>query len=221
MIVAPTQHLPGGARVRENPARLLPPARRNTLLGAPAPRAAVLGALPRNARAHVDCHAEQDVDQPLTRHPSPYDGPPTVSGPADLPPREARFTFLAACTTAGCGRLVRDEWISLAAALTHAGFRAVTGALRPAPDGPAARIARTVHDHVLAPPPADRPRSWFRRMLDTSRAPSRWRVRRRPGGLTELHHLRGAGAPHPALLDERALLPDHPSARVSCAHYGV
>lgn len=197
LLVTPTVgELPGAARTRAHLDRLLPRGRRTVLTGPKATRARVSAALPRHVWTHFDCHAVQNLNEPLNSHLALHDGPLTVSDLADLPTARAEFAFLAACTTGTGGNQVRDEWVSLTAALMYAEFPTVIGTIWPVPDGPTARIAQGVYDRLI-------PRR-------------RWRFRL-PLTSPQLR----AHALHAALLDERKRHPDHPSAWVSFVHYGV
>ncbi len=203
LLVSPeAQHLPGATRTRAHLAELLPEAGRTTLHGADATRAGVGAALTEHAWTHFDCHAVQNLDEPFESHLSLHDEPLTVSDLADISSARAEFAFLAACTTAAGGDLVRDEWISLAAALMYSEFQAVIGTLWPVPDGPTARIAQDVYSELV-------PRT-ARRAFRLRRAPA-------PG----LDTSRSAHALRLALLRERGRRPHHPTAWVSFVHYGV
>jgi CHAT domain-containing protein len=102
---------------------------RTTLVGPEATWDEVCKALPQHAWTHIDCHAVQSLDEPLKSHLSLHDRPLTVADLAELPSNGAEFALLAACTTAAGGSLVRDEWVSLAAALMYSEFQAVIGTL--------------------------------------------------------------------------------------------
>lgn len=154
--------------------------------------------LPRHAWAHFGCHAVQNFDEPLSSRLTLHDRDPTVADLTELPRSATEFAMLAARTTAADGSLVRDEWVSLAAALMHAEYQAVIGTLWPVPDGPRrpgrVRGATPVRRGVAG--------RRGRRCRAVEVAP-------------------GAHALHRALLRERARRPGHPSAWVSFVHYGV
>ncbi|MFH8407048.1 CHAT domain-containing protein [Streptomyces sp. NPDC018019] len=200
LLVTPdTAHLPGAARLHARLRELMPHWRRTVLAGADATRDRVRSALPEHAWAHFDCHGVQDLDEPLKSHLALGDEPLTVSDLADLCCARAEFAMLAACTTAAGGDLVRDEWISLAAALMYAEYQSVIGTLWPVADAPTARIAQSVYEHLL---PVPKPLG---------------RLFARPA----LRYAAGADALRLAVREERSRRPRHPSAWVSFVHYGV
>ncbi|MGK5638624.1 CHAT domain-containing protein [Streptomyces sp. URMC 126] len=233
LLVAPAVgELPATKRTLADLATLLPRRQRTSLVGSEATWDKVREELPRHAWAHFDCHAVQNFDEPLTSRLSLHDRDLTVADLTELPGNATEFALLAACTTAAGGSLVRDEWVSLAAALMYAEYQAVIGTLWPVPDGPTARIARDVYAALI--PPAEEPRSSER----TDAASSKWRrfLRRllpfagrrssapKPPGLfrtVDLNAFDSARALQRALLRERDRRPDHPSAWVSFVHYGV
>nr|WP_239134969.1 CHAT domain-containing protein [Streptomyces sp. SID12488] len=231
LLVAPAAgHLPAAARTLAKLAVLLPRKQRTTLVGPEATWDEVRKALPQHAWTHIDCHAVQSLDEPLKSHLSLHDRPLTVADLAELPSGEADFALLAACTTAAGGSLVRDEWVSLAAALMYSEFQAVIGTLWPVPDGPTARIAQDIYaeliplpaegttDRTTAKPPMRRRLvRWLRRLITSSGQESQEPASRR----VDLNSRRSAHALRRALLSERARRPDHPSAWVSFVHYGV
>ncbi|MFC5218405.1 CHAT domain-containing protein [Streptomyces coerulescens] len=193
LLVAPhPELLPGSARIRAHLEARFGPEDRTVLSGPEATRARVRDALPKHAWTHFDCHAEQDLDDPLRSRLSLHDDPLTLTDLIELPSSQAEFAFLAACATAAGGELVHDEWISLAAALMYSEFQAVIGTLWPVYDSPTARITRNVYDRLAAE--EERPL---------------------------LSHVRSAHALQAALREERLRLPEHPSAWVSFVHYGV
>ncbi|MFI6086224.1 CHAT domain-containing protein [Streptomyces sp. NPDC051217] len=202
LLVAPdTTYLPGAGRFHALLCELIPWWYRTTLSDAEATHARVSEALLKNPWTQFDCHAVQDLGEPLKSHLVLHDQPLTVSDLADLPFSQAEFALLAACTTAVGGDLVRDEWISLAAALMYSGFQSVIGTLWPVPDGPTARIAESVYEHLMR----------------KRRGGPVWQFFRRP----TLDHARSAEALRLAVLKERRNRPDHPSAWASFVHYGV
>jgi len=229
LLVAPAAgELPATRRTLSWLATLLPHRQRTSLVGPQATWDTVHEELPRHAWAHFDCHAVQNFDEPLTSRLTLYDRDLTVADLTELPRSATEFALLAACTTAAGGSLVRDEWVSLAAALMYAEYQAVIGTLWPVPDGPTARIARDVYAALL-PSAEESPHD-----EGTDAAPSRWRrlLRRlfpftgrrtasKPSRTVDLDAVHSAHALHRALLRERARRPDHPSAWVSFVHYGV
>lgn len=231
LLVAPAAgHLPAAARTLAKLAVLLPWKQRTTLVGPEATWDEVRKALPQHAWTHIDCHAVQSLDEPLKSHLSLHDRPLTVADLAELPSGEAEFALLAACTTAAGGSLVRDEWVSLAAALMYSEFQAVIGTLWPVPDGPTARIAQDIYAELIPLPaertpdrPTAKPPMWrrfvrrLRKLFTGSGQESPEPASRR----VDLNARRSAHALRRALLSERARRPDHPSAWVSFVHYGV
>ncbi|WP_180268774.1 CHAT domain-containing protein [Streptomyces sp. Ru87] len=232
LLVAPAAgDLPATKRTLVGLAKLLPRGQRTRLVGSDATWDKVHEELPRHAWAHFDCHAVQNFDEPLTSRLSLHDRDLTVADLIELPGSSTEFALLAACTTAAGGSFVRDEWVSLAAALMYAEYQAVIGTLWPVPDGPTARIARDVYAALI--PPVEEPltsehtratSSKWRRFLrcllpfprHRSAAPNP-----RPSRTVDLNAFDSAHALHRALLCERARRPDHPSAWVSFVHYGV
>lgn len=233
LLVAPaTGELPATKRTLVRLATLLPRRQRTSLVGSEATWNKVHEELPRHAWAHFDCHAVQNFDEPLTSRLSLHDRDLTVADLTELPGSSTEFALLAACTTAAGGSLVRDEWVSLAAALMYAEYQAVIGTLWPVPDGPTARIARDVYAELI--PPVEEPLS----SEHTDAASSKWRrflrrllpfagrrsVAPKPplsSRTVDLNAFDSAHALHRALLRERDRRPDHPSAWVSFVHYGV
>lgn len=199
LVAADSDSLPGAGRFHAHLEQVVSRRHRTALLDADATHAKVSEALPKHAWTHFNCHAVQDLREPLKSHLVLHDKPLTVSDLADLPIARAKFAVLAACTTAAGGELVRDEWISLTAAL-YPGFQSVIGTLWPVPDGPTARITQSVYES-LSRVPRRRPLSWLLRPA--------------------LSNSNGADALRLAVLAERAERPDHPSAWVSFVHYGV
>lgn len=232
LLVAPaTGELPATKRTLARLSTLLPRRQRTSLVGSEATWDKVHEELPHHAWVHFDCHAVQNFDEPLTSRLSLHDRDLTVADLIELPGNSTEFALLAACTTAAGGSLVRDEWVSLAAALMYAEYQAVIGTLWPVPDGPTARIARDVYAVLI--PPAEEPlnsedtdatspkwRRFLRRILSFAGRRSApkppWSSR-----TVDLNAINSADALHRALLRERDRRPDHPSAWVSFVHYGV
>lgn len=231
LLVTPAAgHLPATARTLAKLAVLLPQTQRTTLVGPEATWDNVREALPQHAWTHFDCHAVQSLDEPLKSHLSLHDRALTVADLAELPNNSAEFALLAACTTAAGGSLVRDEWVSLAAALMYSEFQAVIGTLWPVPDGPTARISQDVYAKLLPRPEepataraAARPPIWRRllRWLPFVGAGPASQQTARPSRPVDLDTRHSARALRLALLSERARHPDHPSAWVPFVHYGV
>jgi hypothetical protein len=229
LLVAPTAgELPAARRTLARIATLLPLGQRTSLVGSEATWAKVHEELPRHAWAHFDCHAVQNFDEPLTSRLSLHDRDLTVADLTELPRGSAEFALLAACTTAAGGSLVRDEWVSLAAALMYAEYQAVIGTLWPVPDGPTARIARDIYAALI--PPAEEPRSsghsdatsskWRRFLRRLLLFAGRRSTEPKPRTV-DINPIDTAHALQRALLRERDRCPDHPSAWVSFVHYGV
>lgn len=233
LLVAPaTSELPATKRTLTRLATLLPRRQRTSLVGSEATWAKVHEELPRHAWAHFDCHAVQNFDEPLTSRLSLHDRDLTVAELAELPNRSTEFALLAACTTAAGGSLVRDEWVSLAAALMYAEYQAVIGTLWPVPDGPTARIARDVYAALIPHPEeplssehtgatSSKWRRFLRRLLLFAGRQSTALKRPWSPRTVDLNAFDSAHALHRALLRERDRRPDHPSAWVSFVHYGV
>ncbi|WP_158854845.1 CHAT domain-containing protein [Saccharothrix deserti] len=143
------ESLPGAARTRAHLEDLLPAERRTTLEGVAVTRAAVEAQLRRHVWAHFDCHGVQHLDKPFDGGLVLRDGTLTVADLAGIRHDHAEFAFLAACRTAVGGDRIPDEAITLTAALQHAGYQNVIGALWSVPDRPAARITRSVYDAIV------------------------------------------------------------------------
>lgn len=200
LVAADSSHLPGAGRFHAHLRHLVSWWHRTALMDTDATHAKVSKALPQHAWTHFDCHAVQDLNEPLKSHLVLHDKPLTVSDLADLPFAHAEFAVLAACTTAAGGESVRDEWVSLTAALMYSEFQSVIGTLWPVPDGPSARITQSLYTALI-------------------RVPRRWPL---PGfARRTLSHANSADALRLAVLAERANRPDHPSAWVSFVHYGI
>jgi len=233
LLVAPaTGELPATKRTLARLATLLPRRQRTSLVGSEATWDKVHQELPRHAWAHFDCHAVQNFDEPLTSRLSLHDRDLTVADLTELPGSSTEFALLAACTTAAGGSLVRDEWVSLAAALMYAEYQAVIGTLWPVPDGPTARIARDVYAALI--PRVEEPlsgehtdatvskwRRFLRRLLPFAGRRSAAPKPPWPSSTVDLNAAGSAHALHRALLRERNRRPDHPSAWVSFVHYGI
>ncbi|GAA2592299.1 hypothetical protein GCM10010435_83790 [Winogradskya consettensis] len=149
LVMPQPSELPGAARTRALLDNLFqaPPA--TVRAGPEATLNQVLQDLTDHSWVHFDCHAVQDLRNPLLSRLTLHDQPLTIAALADLPATQAEFAFLAACATAAGGDQVYDEWISLTAALMNAGFPAVVGTLWPVADAPTARITKRIYEHII------------------------------------------------------------------------
>lgn len=143
------ESLPGATRTRAYLEKLFPADRRTTLEGKAVTRTSVGTELRRHMWAHFDCHGVQDLNSPFQGGLVLHGQTLTVADLAGIRHDRAEFAFLAACTTAIGGAHIPDEAITLTAALQHAGYQNVIGTLWEVPDRAAARIARSVYDHLV------------------------------------------------------------------------
>ncbi|WP_125785629.1 CHAT domain-containing protein [Amycolatopsis sp. WAC 01375] len=121
------------------------------LYGDQATRAAVLEALTGHERAHLACHAAQNVRMPtagclvLTDH---EESPLTVRDIARLNLTSAEFAYLSACATGRGGIALTEEAVHLASAFQVAGYRHVVATLWPIWDAVAPVFAEAVYKAI-------------------------------------------------------------------------
>lgn len=132
------------------------PGDRHTLLeGSTATRERVSQELPRHRWAHLSCHGDQDLAQPLQGGLLLYDGMISFD---DLIARRhhGEYAFLSACKTATGGLSLADEAITIASALHYTGYRHVIATSWTVPDSKASELANSVYafltpDGVFSP----------------------------------------------------------------------
>jgi hypothetical protein len=118
------------------------------LAGAEATVAAVHDAVERHRRVHLSCHGHQDLDDPSAAGLVLTDGNLTISR-LSTARYTGEFVFLSACRTATGGVHLPDEVITLAAALSYAGYRHVLATIWSVDPAVAAELAESVYDVLL------------------------------------------------------------------------
>src|ERR1039457_6484650 len=123
--------------------------------GSTATRERVSQELPRHRWAHLSCHGDQALAQPLQGGLLLYDGMISFD---DLIARRhhGEYAFLSACKTATGGLSLADEAITIASALHYTGYRHVIATSWTVPDSKASELANSVYafltpDGVFSP----------------------------------------------------------------------
>ncbi len=117
--------------------------------GAGATIAEVETAMARHRWIHVSCHGYQDIYDPSRAGLILTDG--TLTIPRISAGRHSgEFAFLSACMTATGGVDLPDEAITLAAALSHTGYRHVVATLWKVNSVVAAQVAEKVYPQLVA-----------------------------------------------------------------------
>jgi hypothetical protein len=142
-------NLPGVNRERDLLVDRFGDDRTTVLHGVHATRDAVQRNLPLHRWVHFSCHGTQELDSPSEGGLLLHDGRLPIK---EFRTREYRgeFAALSACKTAAGGVSLLDEWVTLAAALTYAGYRHVVGTLWSVGDGPALRFFELVYNELCS-----------------------------------------------------------------------
>jgi hypothetical protein len=150
-----------------------------TIEGVEATMATVAAAVARHRWVHVSCHGYQDILDPSRAGLMLTDGTLTIPRiSASRYPGE--FAFLSACMTATGGVNLPDEAITLAAALSYAGYRHVVATLWKVPSSVAADVTAAVYPQLTATGTFDPDRaamalhSAVRSLRDGGRRMSEW-----------------------------------------------
>ncbi|WP_204003018.1 CHAT domain-containing protein [Micromonospora lutea] len=141
--------LPGAAREEAIVRRYVTEV--TSLTGPAATPAAVLGALPGAALAHLCCHGTQDLAAPARGRLALAGGPLRVRDmwrPADT---TAALAVLSACDTVRGGAALPDEALTLGTAFQLAGFRHVVGALWAISDALTAQLCEEFYARLAVP----------------------------------------------------------------------
>lgn len=117
-------HLPNVNREKELLAALFPGHRHTLLESEQATRSKVSQALPDHRWAHLSCHGDQNLSQPLQGGLLLYDGMLTFNDVIGQR-HYGEFAFLSACKTATDGINFADEIVTVAGALHYTGYRHV------------------------------------------------------------------------------------------------
>ncbi|MBX6748236.1 MAG: CHAT domain-containing protein [Micromonosporaceae bacterium] len=125
------------------------PAGFTTIEGADATIDTVAAAMAKHRWIHVSCHGYQNILDPSRAGLMLTDGTLTIPRiSAGRYPGE--FAFLSACMTATGGVNLPDETITLAAALSYAGYRHVVATLWKVPSSVAADVTEAVYRELTA-----------------------------------------------------------------------
>lgn len=147
-------HLPGRLRMAGDIGREralltgLFPGGLDVLDGPRATTDAVLDLLRTHRYAHISCHGHQDLGDPSAAGLELADGLLGVRRIA-ANPALCEFVFLSACRTATGGVRLADETITLAAALSYAGFRHVVATLWSVDPAVAAELAERFYPRLV------------------------------------------------------------------------
>jgi CHAT domain len=117
--------------------------------GAEATADAVFESLSSHRHAHISCHGFQDLDDPSGAGLELSDGLLAVRRISAVP-AACEFVFLSACRTATGGVRLADEAITLAAALSYAGFRHVVATLWSVDPAVAAELAERLYPKLIS-----------------------------------------------------------------------
>lgn len=136
--------LPHVSHERDVLAALFPGDRHTLLEGERATRNRVSQELARHRWAHLSCHGDQDLTQPLQGGLLLYDGVLTFGDVAGHH-HNGEYAFLSACKTATGGIRLADEVVAVASALHYTGYRHVIASSWSVLGSKAADLAEAVY----------------------------------------------------------------------------
>jgi CHAT domain len=137
------QDLPAAATEVENYKRIFPEAR--VLTSTEASRHAVMEQLRHCSWVHFACHGSHDASKPSASSLHLFDGPLSAAEISRLRIENGEFAFLSACRTSQASTRITEESLTLASAMSLAGYRHVIGTLWSIEDSLAPFVAKAVY----------------------------------------------------------------------------